>query len=251
MFDRAAFLRPIAHRGLHEASRGVIENSGPAFEAAIAGGFGIECDVQPARDGSPVVFHDAELARLVEAPGLVSDHPPDVLAGLRYRGDASTRILRLSEMLALVAGRVPLLIEVKTAWSAPDPRFVAAIARDLAPYRGPCAIMSFDPAIVAAIKPFLPNVPRGIVSGVYTPDWSRGRLDDERAWRLTHLLESAPAAPSFFAYDVKALPTPVTRFLREGLGMPLFTWTVRNAEDLTTARSWADAPIFESVDPRM
>ena len=251
MFDRATFVRPIAHRGLHDATRGVIENSGPAFEAAIARGYGIECDLQPARDGTAMVFHDHELRRLVDAPGLTSDHAPEALAAMAYRGDASARILRLSDLLSLVGGRVPMLIEVKTSWSAPDPRFIAAIARDIAAYRGPCAIMSFDPAIVAVLKPLLPNVPRGIVSGVYTPDWSGGRLDEERSWRLTHLIESGPAAPHFFAYHVKALPTPVTRFLREGLGMPLFAWTVRTAEDLATARAWADAPIFEIVDPRM
>jgi glycerophosphoryl diester phosphodiesterase len=251
MFDRATFVRAIAHRGLHDAARGVIENSGPAFEAAVAQGYGIECDLQPANDGTAMVFHDEALRRLVDAPGHTSDHSPDALVTMRYRGDPSARILRLADLLGLVAGRVPMLIEVKTRWSAPDPRFIEAIARDLAIYRGPCAIMSFDPTIVAALKPLLPRVPRGIVSGKYTPEWSDGKIDEERAWRLTHLIESRPAAPDFFAYHVKALPTPVTRFLREGLGMPLFTWTVRTAEDLATARAWADAPIFESVDPRM
>ena len=144
-----------------------------------------------------------------------------------------------------------MLIEVKTSWSAPDPRFISAIAREINAYRGPCAIMSFDPSIVAALKPLLPNVPRGIVSGVYTRAWTDGKIDEDRSWRLTNLLESRPASPDFFAYHVKALPTPVTRFLREGLGVPLFAWTVRTNDDLHTARDWADAPIFESVDPRM
>ena len=251
MFDRATFLRPIAHRGLHDAARGVIENSGPAFEAAIAQSYGIECDLQPASDGTAMVFHDHALQRLVEAPGLTSDHSPDALAAISYRGDASARILKLSDLLALVGGRVPMLIEVKTSWTAPDPRFMEAIARDLAAYRGPCAVMSFDPTIVAALKPLLPDVPRGIVSGVYTPEWSDGKLDEERSWRLTNLIESGPAAPHFFAYHVKALPTAVTRFLREGLSMPLFAWTVRTPEDLAAANTWADAPIFESVNPRM
>lgn len=251
MFDRDTFLRPIAHRGLHDAAAGVIENTGPAFEAAMARGYGIECDLQPASDGTAMVFHDHTLQRLVEAPGHTTDHAPESLAQMRYRGDPSARVLKLCDLLALVAGRVPMLIEVKTSWSAPDPRFIEAIARDLASYRGPCAIMSFDPAIVAALRPLLPNVPRGIVSGVFTPEWSGGRLDTERSWRLTHLIESRPAAPSFFAYHVKALPTPVTRFVREGLDMPLFAWTVRSAEDLSIARTWADAPIFEAVDPRM
>ena len=250
MLDRATFIRPIAHRGLHAAARGVIENSGPAFEAAIAGGYGIECDLQPAADGTAMVFHDRALARLVDAPGDTTDHGPADLAALRYRGDPSARVLRLSDLLDLVRGRVPLLIEVKSDWNPPEPRFMAAIARELEGYRGPAALMSFDPDVVAALKPLLPDLPRGIVSGIYDESWREGKLDAERAYRLSHLIDSRPAAPDFFAYHVKALPTPVTRFLREGLGMPLFTWTVRTAEDLATARRWADAPIFEEIDPR-
>ena len=249
MLDRSTFLRPIAHRGLHNAAAGIIENSGPAFAAAIAAGYGIECDLQPASDGTAMVFHDQSLARLVDAPGQTTDHGPAALARLSYKGDASARILRLAELLDLVAGRVPILVEVKSAWEAPDPRFIASIARDLAAYRGPYAIMSFDPSVVAVLKPLLPGAPRGIVSGLYQPSWSDGKLDADRSYRLSHLIESRAAEPDFFAYHVKALPTPVTRFLREGLGLPLFAWTVRSREDIATARQWADAPIFEGIDP--
>ena len=248
MLDRNAFIRPIAHRGLHYAVRGVIENSGPAFEAAIRSGHGIECDLQPAVDGTAIVFHDRELKRLVDAPGLVSDHTPDDLRRMTYRGDPTARIMRLTDLLALVSGRVPLLIEVKSEWDEPDARFIDAIARDVGQYQGPAAIMSFDPAVVAALKPRLPGVPRGIVSGMYDESWVHGKLGADRLYGLSHLLESRDADPDFFAYHVKALPTAVTRFVREGLGMPLFTWTVRSADDLATARTWADAPIYEEID---
>lgn len=250
MLDRATFIRPIAHRGLHAAARGVIENSGPAFEAAVAAGYGIECDLQPAADGTAMVFHDRALARLVDAPGNTTDHGPDELKGLRYKGDPKARILRLKDLLALVQGKVPLLIEVKSDWSAPDPRFMAAITADLEGYRGPAAIMSFDPTVIAALRPLLPRLQRGVVSGIYDESWREGKLDPEQAYRLSHLIDSRPAAPDFFAYHVKALPSPVTRFLREGLGIPLFTWTVRTPADLATAAQWADAPIFEDIDPR-
>jgi glycerophosphoryl diester phosphodiesterase len=249
MLDRATFLRPIAHRGLHNATRGGIENTAPAFEAAIAHGFGIECDLQPAADGTAMVFHDAALARLVDAPGTISEHGPVALARLRYRDDRGAHILRLAELLDLVGGRVPLLIEVKSEWCPPEAQFMAAIARDLSGYRGPAAIMSFDPAVVAALKGLLPGLPRGIVSGLYDDTWWPGQLDPERAYRLSHLIESREAEPDFFAYHVKALPTPVTRFLREGLGIPLFCWTVRTRDELATAARWADAPIFEELEP--
>ncbi|MBS0240629.1 MAG: glycerophosphodiester phosphodiesterase [Proteobacteria bacterium] len=249
MLDRATFVRPIAHRGLHGPTTGELENTGGAFTAAIAKGYGIECDLQPASDGTPFVFHDRKLARLVEAKGDTTDLTPARLRKLKYRTKPAEHILSLADMLELVDGRVPILIEVKTDWDPPRAEFIAKIAKTLKAYRGPYAIMSFDPVIVAALKPLLPDAPRGIVSGVYDDSWREGKLSREKAWRLTNLLESRDAAPDFFAYHVKALPTPVTRFLREALGIPLFTWTVRTAADLKIAHQWADAPIFEDVDP--
>lgn len=247
MLDRSAFVRPIAHRGLHDLSKGVIENTAPAFEAAIENGYGIECDLRPAADGTPMVFHDLPLGRLVDARGRICDFKPADLARLVYKA-APTGILTFADFLDLVAGRVPLLVEIKSEWTEPDPAFLKGIARHVKRYKGPLALMSFDPAIIAALKPLVPKVPRGIVSGLYRGDgWWLDTLDPERAWRLSNLIESRPAEPDFFAYHVKALPTPVTRFLREGLGIPLFTWTVRTEADLAIAAEWADAPIFEGL----
>jgi hypothetical protein len=103
---------------------------------------------------------------------------------------------------------------------------------------------------MAAVNELAPQIPRGIVSGLIEeePHW-RGKLGPERAYRLSHLLESRDAAPDFYAYQVGALPTPVTRFVREVLGLPLFTWTVRTEEERVIARRWADAPIFEGFEP--
>src|SRR5690349_12119792 len=115
--DRAAFLRPIAHRGLHNAAQGRIENTAPAFLAAIDKGYGIECDLQAAKDGTPMVFHDERLERLMGAPGTIAGHLPASLARLRYRRQA-THILAFAEFLDLVGGRAPLLVEVKTNASA-------------------------------------------------------------------------------------------------------------------------------------
>ena len=249
--DRTAFVRPTAHRGLHNAKLGVVENTAPAFMAAIANGYGIELDLRPAKDGTPIVFHDLDLARLVDASGRISDHTPKDLAKLKYKtSQTATYPITFGELLELVDGRVPILAEIKSEWAAPDQKFLAAIAALAKPYKGPLALMSFDPAMISGIKPLAPKIPRGIISGIYHgDDWWLDQLDAERAYRLSHLIESAPAAPDFFAYHVKDLPTPVTRFLREGLRMPLFTWTVRTAADLETAHSFADAPIFEGLMP--
>lgn len=249
MLDRTTFLRPIAHRGLHDATRGIIENSGPAFAAAIAKGFGIECDLRPAADGTPIVFHDETLARLIDAPGALADLSPRALTQLTYRGSA-TPIMTFADLLAQVGSRVPLLVEVKSEWAPPDPPFIRALADLAARYAGPLALMSFDPVVMTALKHVAPAIPRGVVSGIYEDDgWWSDKIDDERAFRLSHLLESGPVEPDFFAYHIEALPTPVTRFVREGLGMPLFTWTVRTPQQRQIAEKWADAPIFEGYEP--
>lgn len=253
-FDRAAFLRPTAHRGLHDAGAGVIENSAPAFAAALARGYGIECDLRPAVDGTPIVFHDETLARLVDADGRVADLAPAALARLAYRGarDGTSRIITFAELIELVGGRVPLLVEVKSEWRPPDPAFLRQVATIAAAgaTKGPLALMSFDPAVVAALGELAPAVPRGIVSGLYQGSgWWLDRLDGARAFRLSHLLESRACELDFVAYHVADLPTPVTRFVREALAMPLFTWTVRTAAHRATAAEWADAMIFEGFVP--
>ena len=249
MLDRDVFLRPIAHRGLHDATGERVENTAPAFAAAIAAGYGIECDLRPASDGTPFVFHDAMFDRLVDSTGPIAACAPDTISGLRYRGQAA-HILAYRELLEQVGGRVPLLVEIKSDWDIPDPRFLKAIAAQSMAYQGPLALMSFDPAVIIAMKTLAPELPRGIVSGVYEGHhWWPDQIDKDRAFRLTHCLEAGPAEPSFIAYDVDALPTPVMRFAREVMRVPLFTWTVRTAEQLRRAATWADAPIFEDCTP--
>jgi glycerophosphoryl diester phosphodiesterase len=248
MLDRAAFLRPIAHRGLHDARRGVIENTGPAFEAAIAKGYGVECDVRPAAGGLPVVFHDETLNRLV-ARGPVANVRPNDLKVLRHRVGGAP-ILSLSELLELAAGRVPLLVEVKSDWRAPDQVFLVQVAKNASAYPGPIALMSFDPEVMSALRDLAPSVPRGIVSGRYAGGgrWLP-RIGRKRAKALRNLLESGPAAPDFYAYQVDALPTAVTEYARLVAGLPLFTWTVRTAKQRRLAQHWADAMIFEGFEP--
>lgn len=250
--DRSAFLKPIAHRGLHDAARGRVENTMPAFEAAVARDYGIECDLRPAAGGLPIVFHDETLDRLVEGAGKVAHLGKADLAKLRYQGAADVRISTFAELLEMVAGRVPLLVEIKSEWEPPDTAFLSQIAALSTSYRGPLALMSFDPAVMTALAELAPAIPRGMVSGLYKrepdDDWWQDKLNAERAFRLSHLLESGPVRPSFHAYHVKALPTPVTRYVREVQGLPLFTWTVRSEEDRQVAAKWADAPIFEGYE---
>jgi glycerophosphoryl diester phosphodiesterase len=249
MLDRATFLRPIAHRGLHNAKRGVVENTGPAFEAAIAKGYGIECDVRPVADGLPIVFHDEALKRLVEGRGPVAKITAQQLRSLRHRVGGAP-ILTFLEFLELVSGRVPLLIEIKSEWQPPQKSFLGKLTAAASAYRGPIALMSFDPAVMTVVRSLAPNLPRGVISGSYVGAgwWSR-KISGKRAAGLRDLLESGPVAPDFYAYDVNALPTPVTEYARTVQGLPLFTWTVRTAKQRRIAANSADAMIFEGFEP--
>jgi glycerophosphoryl diester phosphodiesterase len=251
MLDCGAFLRPIAHRGLHDTGAGRIENTAAAFAAAIEKGYGIECDLRPARGGLPVVFHDETIARLTGGDGRVADLGLSQLQALRTTVGGHG-VLTFEDFLALVGGRVPLLVEIKSEWDPPDIAFLAEIARRSLDYRGDIALMSFDPDTMTVMRELATEIPRGIVSGGYKDEhgetWWPDRISPERAERLANLLESGPVAPSFYAYHVASLPTPVTRYAREVCGLPVFAWTVRTADDRAVARAHADAPIFESFD---
>jgi glycerophosphoryl diester phosphodiesterase len=249
MVNRDLFARPIAHRGLHARETGRVENGLSAFRAAVERGYAIECDIQPAADHVPMVFHDDRLERLTNQSGPVADRTSGELAHLTLSG-GSDRIPRLSDLLDLVAGRVPLIVEIKSAWTALPSRYLDEIAGRVLAYQGPIAVMSFDPAVMVEMRARAPEIPRGIVSGVYRDTgWWRDVLDADRSERLTHLLESADAAPDFYSYHVKDLPTPVTRYVREVQRVPLICWTVTTPEDRAIAARWSDAPTFEGYEP--
>jgi glycerophosphoryl diester phosphodiesterase len=250
LFDRSAFIRPIAHRGLHNKAEGRIENTAPAFEAGLARGYGIECDLQPASDGTPMVFHDETVDRLMNSVGRVDARTSAQLKQLRYKGQTEA-IITYAELLELAAGRGPLLVEIKSEWAPLPPEFLASIARQSTTYKGPLALMSFDPDVMTALREFAPSVPRGVVAGAYKPkpgdSWWSETLDARERFLLRHLLRSYPAHIDFAAYHVKSLPTFATRAVR-AIGLPLFTWTVRTPEDRETASRYADAPIFEGFE---
>jgi glycerophosphoryl diester phosphodiesterase len=249
--DRESFLRPIAHRGLHDGAGGArIENSAPAFAAAIERGYGIECDIRPASGGLPVVFHDADTERLLSENRRVAELSNADLARLRYR-ESTASILRFAEFLEIVAGRVPLLVEIKSDWLGIDAKFLDEIARLSLAYSGPLALMSFDPEIMRRVRALAPSIPRGLVAmGVRPSDPLTRQLGPKRAFGLSQLLESGPVAPDFYAYCVRDLPAPVVQCAREVHGLPIFAWTVRTSIDYEAAQKWADAPIFEGLEPR-
>lgn len=249
MLDRAAFIKPIAHRGLHDAATGRIENTAAAFEAGLARGYGIECDLQPLADGTPVVFHDDTAERLLGTAGRIDHMDLNAIRGLRHTVSGAP-VLTYAEFLELCAGRGPLLVEIKSGWRAPNAGFLEKVAALSQGYKGPIALMSFDPRVMAVMAGLVPGLPRGVVAGRYEgKGWWIDEIGLDRALALSDLLESGPARPAFYAYHVKSLPTPVTRYVREVHGLPLFTWTVRTPAERRIAADWADAPIFEGFEP--
>lgn len=238
--------RPIAHRGLHDARRGIIENTASAFRAAIVGSYGIETDIQAAAGGEPVIFHDASLERLTEAEGPLAKLSVDRLQRIPLL-HTSDRILTLAEFLRLVEGRAPLFLEIK-ALGGEDRTLERHIAEELAHYRGPASVMSFDPGSMAAMRVFAPQVPRGLSAMRFTEVDLPGFSDLQR-FRLTHMLDIGLARPDFLTYEVNGLVVMGPALRRRFPHLPIITWTVRTAEDRRKARIFADAMIFEGFRP--
>jgi glycerophosphoryl diester phosphodiesterase len=235
--------RPIAHRGLHDAAQGIIENTASAAAAAIAGGYGIEIDVQISADGESMVHHDDALGRLTDGVGALRDMSAAALRQVPFRATAD-RMMTLGDLTDLVAGRVTLVIELKS-WFDGDLRLAARTAAVLEGYRGPVAVMSFDPAPVAALRRIAPRLVRGIVAErrYEPPEWKF--LDPAQRLALPFLLHGWKTHPSFVAYRVDDLATLPPRAARRLFGLPLLAWTVRTPHQRALAARLADQAIFE------
>jgi len=224
-----------AHRGLY--GPGLPENSPAAFAAAIERGLGVECDVQRSSDGQAMVFHDWELDRLTGESGPVLARSAEQLGRIRLSGGADC-IPTLRQFLDQVASRVPVLIEVK---SRKDMRIAAlcmAVRRVLEGYRGPHAVMSFDPRVSRWFARHSPQTVRGLVVTEENGKTLAGRL--RRHFALWH------ARPNFLAYDIRDLPSRFATSQRKR-GLPVASWTVRSPELRARAAEHADAPIAEGA----
>jgi glycerophosphoryl diester phosphodiesterase len=240
--------RPIAHRGLHDRSRGVVENTLSAADAAIAGGFAIECDVQDTADGEAVVFHDHTLERLTGEHGPVRERDAAELTALAVAGTGD-RIPTLEAFLARVAGRVPVVVEIKSRFDGAltlTRRTVAAAAA----YDGPVALKSFDPAVVGALRDVAPDLPRGIIAQARYDGREWQGLSDEARHAMANLLHLPDTQPDFVSWRVGDLPLAAP-FLCRHLGkLPVMTWTVRSDDDRRRAAAHADQMVFEGFVPR-
>jgi glycerophosphoryl diester phosphodiesterase len=239
--------RPVAHRGLHDRARGIIENMPGAAQAAVSGNFAIECDIQLTADGEAMVHHDDELGRLTEGSGALLGKSAAELKAVKFN-DTFERMMSLGDLCALVNGRVPLVIEVKSHFDG-DRKLVKRMAEVLSSYDGPAVGMSFDPDQVEALRELIPSRPRGIVAERhYTEaDWPQASPAQRRG--MTHLRHFFRTRPDFVAYWVDELPTAAPWIARNVFGCPLLTWTVRTPEQRKRAARYADQMIFEGLLP--
>src|SRR3954469_4183069 len=239
--------RPVAHRGLHDSAAGVIENTPSAFAAALAGNYAIECDLQLSADGEAMVFHDDTLERLTQGSGRVDALAASALKQVSFRA-TSDHMITLGELCELVAGRVTLVIEVKSRFDG-DRRLIRRSAEVLASYRGPVALMSFDPGPMATLRALAPKLTRGIVAErrYNHHEWDHLSVRAKRA--LSYFSHALQTRPQFVAYSVKDLPSALPTAARRVLKLPLLTWTVRTPEDRERAACYADQIIFEGFRP--
>ena len=227
--------RPIAHRAYHDLSKGLAENSYGAFAAAIDAGFAIECDLQISATGEPVVFHDPVLGRMTGVEGNVRDKTPKELERLKLF-NTDDGIYTLEKHLGQVAGKVPLILELKGV-KGKDSGFVEGVVEALSGYSGAVCVMSFDHWICAQFAKLLPDVPRGL-----TAEGGEKTYD-------VHLAAMHDYDLQFVSYDVKDCNVKFVHDMREQ-DLPVITWTVRDDAARNKTFQYADQMTFEGFDPR-
>lgn len=236
---------PVAHRAYHDRAQGRVENSRAAIRAAMAAGYGIEIDLQLSADGQAMVFHDDDLDRLTGATGPVRARTAAELGGIVLKG-TDEGIPTLAEVLALVAGRVPLLVELKDQDHGFGPGvgvLEAAAARLLAGYAGDVAVMSFNPHAVAEMARLLPRLPRGLTTWEWQGDEAEALAEPRRA-TLQAIADYGRVGASFISHHWRDLGRARVADLA-AQGADVLCWTIRSAADEAEARKIACNVTFE------
>lgn len=243
--DRRFLTTPIAHRALHDVKQGRPENSRAAIRAAMDAGYGIEIDLQLSKDHIPIVFHDYDLTRLTNHDGPIQQKQSQDLSGIPLRG-GSESIPDLKEVLDLIDGQVPLLIEFKDQDGHMGGNVGAlekAAAELLVQYPGPVAVMSFNPHSVACLAKECPDIPRGLVTSSFKPeDWPL--LPAEVRDRLRGIPDYARVGASFISHEVADLGRARVAELKAE-GANILCWTVTSPTMEAKARDVAENITFE------
>jgi glycerophosphoryl diester phosphodiesterase len=236
--------RPIAHRGLHDRNAGIPENSPSAFAAAADAGYAIELDVRLAGDGTVVVFHDADLARMTGAEGKVADRSYGALAELSLLGSGES-MPKFEDLLTLVKARVPLLVELKKLGEADSP-LEPAVWNLLATYAGPYTVQSFEPMSVAWFARHAPGAIRGQIARKFSGD--TGEASRQRGAMLQRLMYDYASRPDYIAYSVRHLPYPPVARARSR-GLPIIGYTLTSQKQALALAPHLDNMIFENFIP--
>jgi len=234
---------------LHDVTGGDPENSRAAFRNAIERGFGIEMDLQLSGDGEAMVFHDDTLERLTREKGGVRGRTADELRAIKLNKSGEP-IPDLPEILALIAGKVPLLIELKDQDGSFGPKVGPLEQRTadlLAGYRGEVAVMSFNPYSIIAMRKYAPDIPRGLTTDAFAmTGWPM--MPRPMARKLRKIPDFEEAGAGFISHSRKFLDTPPVAALK-ARGIPVLTWTIRSREKEAKARQIADNITFEGYIP--
>jgi glycerophosphoryl diester phosphodiesterase len=237
---------PLAHRAYHSRADRRPENSAAAVRAAVTAGYGIEIDVQLSKDGQAMVFHDERMERLTHQTGFVRDYTAAELSAILLK-DCDEGVPSLPEILGLVAGKVPLLIEIKDQtdqMAETDGVLEAATAAALATYVGPVAVMSFNPHSVAHMARLAPKVARGITTAAYDyAGWAP--LDPATCDQLRGIPDYDRTGSSFVSHEAADLSRPRVAELKAA-GAAILTWTIRSPQAEAAARRIAHNITFEA-----
>ena len=241
---------PIAHRGLHNAAAGYIENAPTAFEAAARAGYAIELDVHGSADGEAIVFHDRTLDRLTGTRGRIAGRTAKELTGLNLLGSHET-IPTLGDVLDLVDGRVPLLIEIKSRQRRVG-KLEARVASLLDGYTGEAAVQSFNPYSMGWFVEHAPHIARGQLALDYRKlaKLTPRRVPAMAKICLRHMLLNYISKPNFVSYEWGALPSWAAKRVRM-FGLPVIAWTVDSPDIAAQVARHVDNIIFEGFQPLM
>lgn len=231
----------IAHRGLHTEM--FPENSFGAFEHAISHNMAIELDIQPSLEGTPMVFHDVHLKRLTGVDDVVYHQLESDLKNIPLNHTAY-KISSLEDTLAFVAGRVPLLIEIKA--DAPVISLTNAVIECLENYEGKVAVHSFSPKVVRHLKAKAPHLLRGQISS----DFKTTEMSFWRKFYLSRMLLNWLTKPDFITYDIRGLPHPSVLKYQASNGIVL-GYTAKNKKAYQAALKMVDNVIFEEFLPEV
>ncbi|MGN0377455.1 MAG: glycerophosphodiester phosphodiesterase family protein [Suilimivivens sp.] len=233
-----------AHRGLHDNESEAPENSLPAFRKAVKAGYGIELDVQLTKDRVPVVFHDFTLERACGKPGKVYDYTYEELQQFSLF-KSEEKIPKFEEVLQVIGGRVPLIVEIKLEWM--DLTVCAYVDQMLKDYKGLYCIESFNPLVLTWYRRYHNDVLRGQLADAFIKE---GEYKGLLYWLLQNLLLNWMTKPDFVAYNHKYADNISRRLCRKFYKNMAAAWTIKNQQQLDAAKEEFDVFIFDSFIPK-